>query len=76
MSYPGPHTDPLHTAERAIEISRKAGKDGVAFQRVTMVCLGLTAAATMIHALRPLLRDVIRGIQMEERHREHGSGRG
>jgi len=57
------HANPLHNvamiAERA---GRQAeGRAGLAFQIVTLTCMGLMTAAAVLQVTQPLLHDMLNG---------------
>ena len=62
-----PH-DPLHLANAAQNLARKAeAADGVVFNKVALVCMGVMAFASVAQVFHSLLRDLNR-----KEHREHG----
>ena len=55
---------PLHIASSAQQMARLApAENAMVFHKVSMVCMGVMAAASVLQALQPLLR---------ERGRDHG----
>lgn len=51
--------NPLHIANTAQHLARNAsGSDAAVFNRVSMVCMGIMAAAAAMQILQPILRDL------------------
>jgi hypothetical protein len=66
--------NPLHLANTAQQLARNAPKDdAVVFNKVAMICMGVMAAAAVMQAVQPLLRDLTR--KHEGDSRSHGRGR-
>ena len=66
--------NPLHLANTAQQLARNAPKDdAVVFNKVAMVCMGVMAAAAVMQAVQPLLRDLTHKHDRESR--SHGRGR-
>lgn len=66
--------NPLHLANTAQQLARNAPKDdAVVFNKVAMVCMGVMAAAAVVQAVQPLLRDLNR--QHDRESRFHGRSR-
>jgi hypothetical protein len=62
--------NPLHLATTAQEMARKAeGREGVMFQKVALVCMGVMALASVTQVLHSLLRDLNR-----KEHHERSRG--
>jgi hypothetical protein len=67
---PFPPHDPLRIANTAQDMARKAqGTDCVMFNKVAMVCMGVTAVVSVGHALHSLLKELNR-----KEHRERSRG--
>lgn len=49
--------NPLHLANTAQQMARTAPESGLAFTRIAMVCMGVTALASAVQVLQPLLRE-------------------
>jgi hypothetical protein len=50
--------NPLHLANTAQSMARSApGGDAAVFNKVAMVCMGVTALASAVQVLQPLLRE-------------------
>jgi len=66
--------NPLHLANTAQQLARNAPKDdAVVFNKVAMICMGVMAAASVAQVLQPLLRDLTR--KHDRENRSHGRGR-
>jgi hypothetical protein len=64
--------NPLHLANTAQQMARTASKaDAVVFNRVAMISMGVMAVAAVVGVLQPILRDINRKHEREQR----GSGR-
>lgn len=69
--YPLHAPNPLHIANEAQKMAQKAeGSDGKVFQKVAMISMGVMAAASVVHMLTPLLRELNRKYG-NERDRGH-----
>lgn len=64
--------NPLHIANEAQKMAEKAGHDGRVFQKVAMVSMGVMAAASVMQMLMPLLRELNRKYDHDDRERSRG----
>jgi hypothetical protein len=65
--------NPLHLANTAQQLARNAPKDdAVVFNKVAMICMGVMAAAAVMQAVQPLLRDLTRKHAGESRSQGRG----
>jgi len=65
-----PTRSPFHVVDAAERMARHAPRENaVAFNKIAMVCMGVMAAASVMQVLQPILRDLNRRSDRDERGR-------